>query len=70
VASLFIPYDKPVKEGLAENITLDIDKYSRFYLDAIMDDSGERPKMNSMFSIDLIKSVGAGDSLSTTRCRI
>jgi hypothetical protein len=28
----------PVKEGLAENITLDIDKYSRFYLDAIMDD--------------------------------
>jgi hypothetical protein len=31
-------YDKPVKEGLAENITLDIDKYSRFYLDAIMDD--------------------------------
>jgi hypothetical protein len=39
VASLFIPYMiNPVKEGLAENITLDIDKYSRFYLDAIMDD--------------------------------
>jgi hypothetical protein len=61
----------PVKEGLAENITLDIDKYSRFYLDAIMDDIAVNdPKMNSMFSIDLIKSVGAETVLSTTRCRI
>lgn len=62
--SLFIPYMiKPVKEGLAENVTLDIDKYSRFYLDAILDDIAVNdPKMNSLFSIDLLKSVGAGDS--------
>jgi hypothetical protein len=38
----------PVKEGLAENITLDIDKYSRFYLDAIMDIAVNDPKMNSI----------------------
>lgn len=70
ILSLFLPYiypySEPVQEGLDGSETVEIDEYSRFYLDAIMDDiSLNDPKMNSLFSIDLLKSVGDIDINNT-----
>lgn len=70
ILSLFLPYiypySDPVQEGLDGSETAEIDEYSRFYLDAIMDDiSLNDPKMNSLFSIDLLKSVGDIDINNT-----
>lgn len=70
ILSLFLPYiypySEPVKEGLDGSETAEIDEYSRFYLDAIMDDiSLNDPKMNSLFSVDLLKSVGDIDINNT-----
>lgn len=70
ILSLFLPYiypySEPFQEGLDGSETAEIDEYSRFYLDAIMDDiSLNDPKMNSLFSIDLLKSVGDIDINNT-----